>query len=218
MAATIDSASARVHHHRRDDAHGAAIEDHLDVFVLPGRDPGQRDAAGVGDRPEHVGRRLNVGVGVLHVDGEPRKARPRHESRRRDAAQAQPGPDLRFPGLQRPFDWILFQREFLAVIAGNSHLVPESVRRSNESRKSRPGEQVSEPDRAVSSKSTNMRASLRAYVARQAGFPNTFDFGRFKRSAFRRPMSPIAPRSEGHVRRSRGEGRSIAERSTTLWL
>ena len=54
----------------------------------------------------------------------------------------QPGPDLGLAGTQRPLDWILFQRQFLAVIAGNSHLVSESVRRSNESRKSRLGEQV----------------------------------------------------------------------------
>ena len=79
VAATIELGLVGVHHHRRDDSHGAAIEDHLDVFVLAGGDAGQGDAAGVGDRREHVRGGLDVGVGVLHVDGQPRKPDPRHE-------------------------------------------------------------------------------------------------------------------------------------------
>ena len=99
-----------VHDHRRHDAHRAAVEHHLDPLVLPGRNAGQRDAAGVGDRAEHHRRGLDVGVGVLHVHGEPGKPRARHEPRRRHAPQRQPGADLRLARLQRPNDWILFQR------------------------------------------------------------------------------------------------------------
>ncbi len=98
-----------VHHHRGDDPHGPAVEDHLDVLVLPGGNPCQGNAAGVGDRGEHVGGGLDIGVGVLHVDGQPGEPHPRHEPGRRDAAQREPGSDLRLAGTQRPFDWILFQ-------------------------------------------------------------------------------------------------------------
>ena len=76
---------------------------------LPVGNAGQGDAARVGDRAEHVGGGLDVGVRVLHVDRQPGKARPRHEPGRRDAPQRQPGPDLWFPGPQRSFDRILFQ-------------------------------------------------------------------------------------------------------------
>ena len=81
---------------------------------LPVGNAGQGDAAGVGDRREHVGGGLDVGVSVLHVDGQPGKPCPRHEPGARDASQRQPGSDLWFPGTQRSFDRILFQRQFLA--------------------------------------------------------------------------------------------------------
>ena len=109
VAATIASASAASITIGRDDSHGAAIKDHLDVFVLPGGNAGQRDTAGVGDRREHVRGGLDVGVSVLHVDGQPWKARPRQEPGSGNASQRQPGSDLWFPGTQRSFDRILFQ-------------------------------------------------------------------------------------------------------------
>ena len=83
-----------VHDHRRDDPHRAAVEHHLDVLVLAGGDAGQRDAAGVGDGAEHQGGGLDVGVGVLHVDGQPGKPGARHEPRGDDAPQREPGADL----------------------------------------------------------------------------------------------------------------------------
>ena len=89
-----------VHDHRRDDAHRAAVEDHLDPLVLAGGDAGQRDAARVGDGAEHQGGGLDVGVGVLHVHGQPGETRSRHEPRRGDAPQRQPGADLRLARLQ----------------------------------------------------------------------------------------------------------------------
>ena len=98
-----------VHDHRRDDPHGAGVQDHLDVLMLAGGDAGQRDAAGVGDRGEHVSRGLDVGVGVLHVDGQPGEPDPGHEPCGGDAAERQPGADLGLAGTQRPLDWILFQ-------------------------------------------------------------------------------------------------------------
>ena len=58
----------------------------------PGRDAGQRDAAGVGDGAEHQGGRLDVGVGMLHVDRQPGQARPRQEPGGDHTAQGQPGP------------------------------------------------------------------------------------------------------------------------------
>ena len=66
---------------------------------LPGGDAGQGDATGVGDGAEHVGGGLDVGVGVLHVHGQPGEPDPRHEPCGGDAPQRQPGADL---GLARP--------------------------------------------------------------------------------------------------------------------
>jgi len=99
-----------VQHHRCHDAHRATVQHHLDPLVFPGRNAGQRHAAGVGDGAEHHRRGLDIRVGMLHVHGEPGKPRAGQEPRRRHAAQRQPRADLRLARLQRPDDWILFQR------------------------------------------------------------------------------------------------------------
>ncbi len=95
-----------VHDHRRDDPHRPAVEDRLDQVVPAGLDPGQGDAAGVGDGAEHQGGGVDVGVGVLHVHGQPGQARPRQEPTGHDAPQRQPGADLGLPLSQGFLDGI----------------------------------------------------------------------------------------------------------------
>ena len=76
-----------IHDHRRHDAHGPAVEDHLDPLVLAGGNARQRNASGISDRAEHGRRGLDVDRAMLHVHGQPREPGTRHESRRRDAPQ-----------------------------------------------------------------------------------------------------------------------------------
>ena len=109
VAATIERASAASITIGRDDSHRAAVEHHLDELVFAGGDASQRNTAGVGDRAEHERGGLDVGVSVLHVDSQPGKSGPGHEPRCRNAAEREPGADLRLAGLERPFDWIFFQ-------------------------------------------------------------------------------------------------------------
>src|SRR5262249_6797746 len=97
------------HHHGGNDSHRATVEHHLDQVMPSSGNASEGNAACVGDGAEHERRGLDVGMGMLHIDGQPWKAGACHEPRCCDTTEREPSADLRLPGLERPFDWIFFQ-------------------------------------------------------------------------------------------------------------
>jgi glycosyltransferase involved in cell wall biosynthesis len=112
-----------VHHHGADDPHGATVENGFDEVVTARVDANQRYAARVSDAAEHEGGGMDVGVGMFHIDREPRQAGPGQETRSHHAAQREPSPDLRLSGLQRPLHWVRLQGNAPTLVRSSSSLL-----------------------------------------------------------------------------------------------